>query len=233
MDRNDQVESGISGQPIDPKGELSFFFDNELINSDSLEETFLNYADFLMNNVSLDIAGNRYRITECEVYYHCPKTHPDPYVHKRPNQLEKGKWYFNDAGLDITFGEKEKGIFASYLIRGISPLDSMGIYVNGPLNVLREIFNQLGQVHSNNNSIKLSLLPQKISKIKPIRVKRIGLFEKENDTLNFIEKPYRFIVDIVPEHKFKAKENALRELIAKGELTIGHARHALGYEFNG
>lgn len=226
----DFYENQTEKKEFSKKNKLSFFLNNELIKVGSLEDAFAEYARFLMNDVALVVADTHFRITECEVYYHCPETHPDPYVHKRLNQLETGRWYFNDAGLDITFGNREKGIFASYLIRAVAPLDRYETYIHGPIKVVREIFSKMGEIDSPNNGLRIVELKQSITNEKPYAVKRFGLRLNNEDKDNYLNRPYRYFSDLSLPNKFPGKENVIRELIQSGGLTIGHARHLIGYD---
>ena len=72
----------------------------------TLEERFDSHVHTLTNYLCLVVGNHPYRIVECEIYYYDKDKHPDPYVHKRKQQLTAGKWYFNDMGLDITFGRQ-------------------------------------------------------------------------------------------------------------------------------
>lgn len=74
---------------------------------DTLAAHLLNATDFV-------VAGEVYRLSEVEAYYHGP-AHPDPFTHRDPVQREYGRWYFHRTGgeyrggsfkgLDLTFGD--------------------------------------------------------------------------------------------------------------------------------
>ena len=113
----------------------------------NLEDRFDTHASYLMNHLCLVIGDHAYRITECEIYYHEGDKHPDPFVHRRSQQLYAGNWYFNDMGIDLTFGNYDKKIYASILIRGIRNLKT-NRYITGPSNVVREIFDKFGNITS-------------------------------------------------------------------------------------
>ncbi len=91
-------------------------------NFKSLGDRFDKIAHSIMNYLCLVIGKQQYKIVECEIYYYDKDNHPDPYVHKSPEQLQPCSWYFNGFGLDITFGDKNKNIYAGLLIRGIRPI---------------------------------------------------------------------------------------------------------------
>lgn len=211
---------------------LQTFIYNQHHRFPSLEEAFKEYANFLMNDVALVVADHPYRIIECELYYHCPTNHPDPFVHKRPNQLMAGNWYFNDSGLDITFGDSSKGIYASFLIRGIKSIANENNYITGPINVVREIFNQFGNVGNYNNGIGLFQLEKGFQKETPITSTRIGLSKSASDPLKYIEKQYRFMVELNPKHKFPGKEAAIKALVNQEKITKERAKEILGYNIS-
>ena len=61
------------------------------------EEYFAKVANYMLNQVFLMINSKKYRITEIELYYTCPK-HPDPFTHKSEIQKQNGKFYFHKTG---------------------------------------------------------------------------------------------------------------------------------------
>jgi hypothetical protein len=201
----------------------------------TLEEKFSTLAHYLMNNLCLVVADQSYRIIELEIYYHDSKKHPDPYVHCDKKQLVAGKWYFNGAGLDITFGDYEKKIYGGILIRGIRKLGENPYYISGPSNVLKEIFSNIGDIFSCKGSIYLRELNQDIIQAietEPIQAVRIGLKKKEEDVENYAEKKYRYLVELNLQHKFKDKEKVVRQLLADNKITKEKAKEIMGYNIN-
>jgi hypothetical protein len=201
----------------------------------TLEEKFSTLAHYLMNNLCLVVADQSYRIIELEIYYHDSKKHPDPYVHCDKKQLDAGKWYFNGAGLDITFGDYEKKIYGGILIRGIRKLGENPYYISGPSNVLKEIFSNIGDIFSCKGSIYLRELNQDIFQAietEPIQAVRIGLKKKEEDVENYAEKKYRYLVELNLQHKFKDKEKVVRQLLADNKITKEKAKEIMGYNIN-
>jgi hypothetical protein len=102
-----------------------------------------------------------YRIKELEVYYH-DKTITRPLRSLFIEQLFAGKWYFNGAGLDITFGDYEKKIYGGILIRGIMKFGENPRYISGPSNVLKEIFSNIGNIVTGKGTICLRELNKEI-----------------------------------------------------------------------
>ncbi len=215
-------------------GNLSFerFLEFNPESFDDLESGFFEFASFLMNNLVLVVSEQPYRIIECEVYYHNSDLHPDPYVHKRVNQKENGRWYFNDAGLDITFGNPDKNIFASFLIRGVQRLDASKQLISGPINVLREVFTQFGHITNCNNGIAVYEVEQGVEYQKPVAVGRVGLAHKAEDKERFDIKPYRFLIELHAGHKFSGKEKVVKQLITDGKISVEDAKEIMGYKVN-
>ena len=214
--------------------QLSRFWDD--VNSgygfETLDEKFRRLTHYLMNRLCLDVAGRIYRLTELEIYYHNEKNHCDPYVHRSPEQLTSCRWYFNGSGLDITFGDYDRRIYGGILIRGIMKFGEPTIYISGPANVLKEIFSTMGNITDGKNGICLRELNSEIIasiEMEPIQSVRIGLTKKQDDSDNYVEKKYRYIVALNPQHKFKDKEKVIRQLWLDGKITREQAKDIMGY----
>lgn len=187
---------------------------------ESLTQKFDAIANCLMNYLTLTVGENSYRIVETEIYYNDGKTHSDPYVHLAQEQGGVGNWYFNGFGLDVTFGDKEKGIYAGILIRGIKRIGENNQYISGPSNVLKEIFSNIGNVVSNNKNISLQEMNKKIlNETIPMKSTRIGLTKKASDKENYLEKYYRYLVELNFDHKFKDKEKVVKHLVESNHIT--------------
>ncbi|MCY7409098.1 MAG: hypothetical protein LH473_02405, partial [Chitinophagales bacterium] len=195
-------------------------------NDKDWEKEFFNRADFLMNHLCLIVGENAYRVVDCEVYYHSEE-HPDPYVHKGEEQLNNGTWFFNDAGgLDITFGNGEKGIYAGILIRTIQNLKTEQ-RIEGIIKVVKEIFRNLGNIFSEGNEIRLcELNPQFITQGKPYTTTRVNLTERINDMERFFNKYYRFLI---LSSAMKGKDKILSSLIQDKQISKEDAIKILGY----
>ncbi|MCE9540404.1 MAG: hypothetical protein K8R85_14485 [Bacteroidetes bacterium] len=198
----------------------------------TLDEQFNTLTHYLMNYLCLLGGDQPYRIIETEIYYHEKAKHPDPYVHCATEQLFAGNWYFNGSGLDITFGNHDKKIYGGILIRGIRTLEKTPRYISGPSNVLKEIFSNLGSVVHGTHSICLRELNEKtIKEIETLKCSRIGLTKKKEDTENYIEKKYRYIVELNLLHKFKDKEKIVKQLFIENKITKEQTKEILGYYF--
>lgn len=201
----------------------------------SLDEKFGAHAHYLMNYLCLVVAGQPYRITEIEIYYHDKDLHPDPYVHCANEQLFAGNWYFNGAGLDITFGDYERKIYGGILIRGIMKFGENPRYISGPSNVLKEIFSSVGNILEGEGLVCLRELNQDVIQeieTEPIQTIRIGLTKKNDDKENFAEKNYRYLVELNLQHKFKDKEKVIRQLLATNQITKEQSKEIMGYNIN-
>ncbi|MDJ1484331.1 hypothetical protein QNI16_27790 [Cytophagaceae bacterium YF14B1] len=201
-----------------------------------LPSSVYEYIVKLMNTQCLVAGKQKYRIVECEAYYRAD-CHPDPYVHGSPEQKQYETWYFNGYGLDITLGkeheDEDKCVYAGILIRGVCTLEEIPRYVSGPANVLRELIKQFGSVTDSGSTFYLKDLPPELQIERVIyRSTRIGLFQKKGDT-DFHIRPYRFLTDLVVEHKFKSKEKALRQWVLDRRLDADAAHKIMGYIISG
>ena len=198
-------------------------------NFETLEEKFESLANSLMNYLCLVVGNHPYRIVECEIYYYDKNNHPDPYVHKRKEQLTSGKWYFNDMGLDITLGNRKSEIYASILLCGIQSLKT-NQYTSGTANVVREIFDKFGTVILDGNGICLREINKGVFEEEhAITAKRVGLTKKPEDLQNFIDKKYRYIIELNPQHHFNGKEELVKQFLKSGLYTKSEAKDVLGY----
>ena len=170
------------------------------------EEWFCSLANHLMNHLCLVVGKNSYRITECEFYYR-DHQHKDPYVHCGDQQKTTGKFYLNKAGgLDINFGNPAFSSWGGILIRGIRNLKT-NQYTSKITEAVSEIFVALDNIVLERNCIYLAeVAPEDINVEQPIQTTRVGLRQKDPDEEDFINKPYRYIVEVVPAHKFSGKE---------------------------
>lgn len=201
----------------------------------TLDDKFSALTHYLMNYLCLVVGDQPYRITELEIYYHDKNEHPDPYAHKSDEQLTAGNWYFNGFGLDITFGDREKEIYGGILIRGIMKFAETPRYFSGPSNVLKEIFSKIGNIVTGDSGICLRELNKEIIEnieTEPIQTVRIGLTKKKDDTENYAEKNYRYLVELNLQHKFKDKEKVVRQLFADNKLTKEQVKEIMGYNIN-
>ena len=188
---------------------------NDLILTDNYMNSFKRIADLLFNEYKLIIGSNKYEITEIEFYYNDGNKHLDKNIHGHDEQKNSNTWYIHKkgrGGIDITLGNSKH--YGGILIRGIKEHNKNGKYIDGPLNVLKEIQKKLNK--KNREELRYSLKNKKIDeKTSPIRLER-----KKNPTKKFIYQgprvglvktdslvalPYRFIVDINPNHKFVEK----------------------------
>jgi len=193
-------------------------FSNEKI--ENQQNPFDSLANLLMNNHRIKSGDSVYSITEIEFYFHS-KEHADPYTHCDDEQFTCCKWYFNGMGLDLTFGNKDKKIHGGILIRGIKKPEDKPVYIDGPSNVLKELFSCYEDAFTAKSGICLIEFPNEnnTDKSKLYRAKRVGLPLKKEDPSNFRDKKYRYIADLNKEHKFKGKEEVIIDLIKAGDIT--------------
>jgi hypothetical protein len=202
----------------------------EVRKPEELEGMFLELTSILMNECELSVGEVKYRIVECEVYYHEPNKHSDPYAHQVIEQLKVGNWYFNGFGLDLTFGNEKNKIYGGILLRAIKRLKDSKCY-NGPSLLLKEIFSKLGSIDSKETCIYIS---EKTSDYEENSTwiatdKRIGLTIKKEDIGNkYLNKEYRFIADLIENKNLKNKTKAIESLI-DNKLSKKEFEEIFGY----
>jgi len=161
-----------------------------LSNKEQITSRFERVANELLRKCILTFDDRFYLLSEIEFYYYS-EIHPDPYVHRHPNQLTTGLWYFHNVGQDLTFGSN--GSYGGILIRGINK-DKL-IYTDGPVKTFDELFNKelsLDATHSLHIGLSIkSVIPegQKIYSFP-----RVGLYPqgREHDE-EYLFKRYRYL----------------------------------------
>lgn len=190
----------------------------------SYPDWFKSIAEDLMNNWSLKVNDNEFRFTEIEFYYKVDDAHLDPYVHANEKQLTNSQWYFHGSGLDITFGDESVMAYGGILIRGIQNVKTQE-YIDGSLKLLTELFKQYGTVL--NHSRDFGLIEAEHSKEIPIACPRVGLNYIVDE--NYCNRPYRFIINIKPEHHFKEKTKVAIYMNAIGKIDKDEINKMFGY----
>jgi hypothetical protein len=212
-------------------------FKSELINipTSDFDKKFDKLSDLIFNNLCLVAGKSKYRIVEIEFYFNnnnkenSGKSHIDPYIHGDNQQLTNGRWYFNGFGIDITFGQNPK-IFGGILIRGIKLLGESTKYISGPSNVFKEILNNIGDAFSNNGFYLSDLdIKEKLEIEIPIKTVRVGLSKNPEDTDNFIEKNYRYIIELNSLHNFNGRSKLVQQLLKNSVISKEKAKEVLGY----
>ena len=101
------------------------------IAKNDLNEAFDEIAIALLRQTKIVTSKDEFYLREIEIYYYHKYIHADPYAHKNKRQLEFGEWYFHRYtkiesflksrrnGVDITFGNSQRGIYGGILIRKI------------------------------------------------------------------------------------------------------------------
>jgi hypothetical protein len=127
---------------------------NDLLNQKVIgnpEQWFESVCNILFYRTIFHIEGQRYKITEAELYLHS-KEHPDIFTHKSDVQEKRGLFYFHKrggkrGGVDITFGNENR--FGGILLRGMQNIDpeKESDYIDGPgllSQRIMEIFKEKG-----------------------------------------------------------------------------------------
>lgn len=199
-----------------------------------IQVQFDKVACMMMNGFVLVVSGKEYRLFEIEFYYHSA-IHPDPFVHRHPQQLSKNRWYFHKKGaifrpgiyrgVDLTFGDEDTKTYGGILIRGIVDLENKKDYVYGPAKCVDHFMESFGQdieKVDDKTAIKsacqhLCLEKKELSEEQVISCPRVGLPVRPAEHLSnmFRYAHYRYI--IYPQLPHKGK----KALIAPGLLLKG------------
>jgi len=199
-----------------------------------IQVQFEKVAGMMINGFALVVSGKEYRLFEIEFYYHSA-IHPDPFVHRHPQQLTKRRWYFHKKGaifrpgiyrgVDLTFGDEDAKTYGGILIRGIVDPQNRKNYIYGPakcVDHIRESFGQDIEKVDDKTAIKsecphLYLEKKELSEEQVISGPRVGLPVRPAEHLSnmFRYAHYRYI--IYPQLPHKGK----KALIAPGLLMKG------------
>jgi hypothetical protein len=195
-----------------------------------IEKWFDEIANQLMNYHCLKVGGSEYRITECEFYYReMGGEHNDIYVHTEKPQLTIGQLYLNKAGgFDLTFGkdfnDETKNIYGGILIRGIRNLKTNERF-NNITKIVTDFFDKIGNIINETRCISIKKVNHEYLQtcenpnLKLIKVNRHNLKYNIIDAdSNYFNKPYRYIVELVSEHKFLGKENVVKRLVQENQI---------------
>lgn len=186
-------------------------------------------------------------------------SHNDPYTHCIGNQYKNDFWYIHSfknssslkggsrKGIDLTIGNENEYSCGGILIRGLRDL-SNNSYINGPSKVVDKMIEDLGKnkvseiasildlpATDKNNEIYLEHFEfndTKVEKNEIVKSQRIGLKKKSDDSENFFEKKYRFIIELNISNKIKDKENIVKSRLLENLITKEEAKNMLGYNLN-
>ena len=206
----------------------------KLESSGQIQVQFEKVAGMLLNGFTLIVSGKPYRLFEIEFYYYSP-IHPDPFVHRHPQQLTKGRWYLHKKaalyrtgiyrGVDLTFGDEYAQTYGGILVRGIVNPDDQKEYVYGPakcVDFFREVMGisieEVDDRAATEQECPQFYLERKKQSEEPvISGPRVGLTVRPAEHLSnmFRYAHYRYI--IYPRLPHKGKE----VLIAPGLLMKG------------
>lgn len=223
------------------------FLDVNFETLDTTLKSFDRVADKFSNDILIKVNSAFYRIVDFE-FYTFSKAFPDPHTYKNDLQLQNGKLYIHNSGVDITFGD---GInYGGILLRGIIKLSEgsgqdsgfMGKQFSGSQIVATELFSNLNNLFSLVNN-EIALVDKNESEFgscfclaeKIMKTKRVGLTPKPNDVNHiYRDLPLRHIVLLPKFPKFKQVikgiEGILHEQVLTGEMKVEEAHEILGYQ---
>lgn len=162
-----------------------------LSHKDAIASCFDRVADQLLRKCLVILDDRTYLLSEIEFYYYSD-IHQDPYVHRHPNQLKTGLWYFHNVGQDLTFGRD--GSYGGILIRGITSTDRSH-FADGPVKTFEELFNKELAIDDRHVfRVKFSEEPLIPGEQKMYSFPRVGLYPqgREHDEAYFFKR-YRYL----------------------------------------
>jgi hypothetical protein len=203
---------------------------------DDLAAWFDVIARRMLCGCRLLVAGEAYRFTEVEMYYH-GGTRLDPFSHRDPIQSSSGRWYFHRTGgvyrggsfkgLDLTFGGPKA--FGGILIRSVE-LEG-GVLVDGPSLCVDYLLSRTHKATvamldeairrraawDRNNPMYLQWL-KNVDDRPILKTARVGLslrrFSNSDVATRFILRPYRYLSE--PRRIGKGKLHMVLALHARG-----------------
>ncbi len=187
---------------------------SQKVDKEDYYKVFDEIAVTLLRQTKIATPKNHYYFREIEIYFYNKEFHPDTYAHKNKRQLKFGEWYFhrytdiepflnsNRNGLDITFGNEQKGIYGGILIRKIQNTET-GDLIVGINKVARELIDNIGKENANHIALNCGHLAFDKEQILHLEVEnnnfsmpifktqRNGLTFKDEETANhFYKAPY-------------------------------------------
>jgi hypothetical protein len=178
----------------------------------NINQRFEEIAKLLFQEYHIQKGKTIYEFLEIEFYYYT-KGHEDIITY--PRNIERGKWFFHDSGVDITFESKCKDIecdcktrqpngghFGGILIRSL--LKNGEELITGPQNVLDSLFDAFDAFELKQDDLPL-IIKDKTNTTIPIPTNRfISIKEdkaqqKFGDNFNafckYREGPYRYYIE--------------------------------------
>ena len=180
----------------------------------NLEKVFDQIAIPLLRQCKIVTPKNTFNIREFEIFFYDKEKRPDPYAESDKGRLTFGEWNFqyfteletflksNDNGIEITFGNEEKGIYGSILLKTIENVSTRKLIV-GHNNVVKELIENIGKENVKHYALgkgqfafdKQQILRLEVSNAnfsKSIfKTQRVGLeFKNEEKANQFYKAPY-------------------------------------------
>jgi hypothetical protein len=153
----------------------------QTVDNDDIDRLFDEIAVVLLRQTKIVTPKNQFHFREIEIYFYDKHSHPDTYVHKNKRQLKFGEWYFhrytdiesflksNRNGVDITFGNEQKGVYGGILIRKIQNIKT-GDLIVGINKVTRELIENIGKENTNHIALNCGNFAFNKSKVLHLEV---------------------------------------------------------------
>jgi hypothetical protein len=210
---------------------------------ETIQQSFDRISKKLFTDFKLQVNNSFYRLIDIEFYFFADGIYEDVHTHQNEVQLNSGKWYFHQSGIDLTIGNGTH--YGGILFRGLAKFskdqhsnnDIIERDIHGPLKVKMEICSnlygafdkcnifRLNEVHGEGQEVLMK------SPIHTIKTARIGLTPKIKDTNNeFLNGEYRYQI-LLNDFKlnYKNKEAIVKSLLADKKIDKAQAKEILGY----
>jgi hypothetical protein len=170
------------------------------IDIDKIEQRFKEIADLLFQKYYIKKGDDKYEFLEMEFYYYT-KGHKDISTYRR--NVEGGKWFFHNSGVDISFKSVCKNInllseddyFGGILIRSL--LKNGTEVIHGPLKCIDALFYYLDAFEIKEEEIPLIKKSDKIKDCSVLQTTRYTSLSEEKAKQRFGDgygKLYRFYI---------------------------------------
>lgn len=190
-------------------------------------------ADDLLKSYHIQKGTDEYFLVNIEFYF-CNKYHPDIITY--PRELEEGKWFFHQSGIDLTFKSSyspydgdnktvditKDYFFGGILIREILKKNNMEVLLDGPYKCEWELFDQFDAL-----SPSINEMPRLVRNANRLSVTMQPKRRKFSYTPDMLKKKYSELADITYRQKCPIAEDCFYKYIYNEKLAFYVSRDEL------
>ena len=196
----------------------------EGLTKDEVQKKCAMIAKELFTNYHIEKLGEEYIFTELEFYY-CSKNHPDLITY--PRDMEEGRWFFHQSGIDLTFRSSysryndSNGVvdmdkdfsFGGILIRGIKNVRTLETF-DGPYKCEWELFDNFDAIN-----IRPEEWPRLVENKETLKVTLDSSKRKFSYTKEKMKKKYEELTQTVYIGKYPVTFEEFCEYIKQENLA--------------